>query len=125
MFKRRRNKNLSPEGAHKFMKQIQEKIKKFCQDNGLLSPPEHRVLDLMSEIGEVAKEILKMSDYGRKPLKVDDEAKEKISSELGDALYSLITVANNFDVDLEEVLDMVLEKYKKRLLKGGAGSENE
>ena len=29
---------------------------------------EHRILDLMSELGEVAKEVLKMSDYGKKPI---------------------------------------------------------
>ena len=68
----------------------------------------------MSELGEVAKEILKMSDYGRKPLKYRKELK----SELGDLLYSIITIANSFDIDLEEALNMVLEKYEKRLKKG-------
>lgn len=75
----------------------------------------------MSELGEVAKEILKMSDYGRKPLKYRAELK----SELGDLLYSIITIANSFDIDLEEALNMVLEKYEKRLKKGSAGSEND
>ena len=54
-----------------------------------------------------------MSDYGRKK----PEFREEIKSELGDALYSLITVANSFDVDLEEAANIVLEKYKKRLKK--------
>ena len=103
------------------MKKLQEKIKKFCEENNLESPAEHRVLDTMSELGEVAKEILKMSDYGRKPL----EYREELKSELGDLLYSIITIANSFDVDLEEALNMVLEKYKSRLNKGSAGSEND
>jgi len=103
------------------MKKLQEKIKKFCEENNLGSPAEHRVLDTMSELGEVAKEILKMSDYGRKPL----EYREELKSELGDLLYSIITIANSFDVDLEEALNMVLEKYKRRLNKGSAGSEND
>ena len=103
------------------MRDIQERIKKFCKENSMESPVEHRVLDTMSELGEVAKEILKMSDYGRKPLKYRAELK----SELGDLLYSIITIANSFDIDLEEALNMVLEKYKKRLNKGSAGSEND
>ncbi len=103
------------------MRDIQERIKKFCKENDMESPVEHRVLDTMSELGEVAKEILKMSDYGRKPLKYRAELK----SELGDLLYSIITIANSFDIDLEEALNMVLEKYKKRLNKGSAGSEND
>ncbi|MCK4997256.1 MazG-like family protein [Candidatus Pacearchaeota archaeon] len=102
------------------MKEIQEKIKNFCKDNDMESPIEHRVLDLMSELGEVSKEVLKMSNYGREPAKY----REELKSELGDVLYSLITVANTFDVDLEDALNQVLEKYKKRLMKGSAGSEN-
>ena len=103
------------------MKELQKKIKKFCKEYNLKSPAEHRVLDTMSELGEVAKEILEMSDYGRKPIKY----REELKSELGDLLYSVITIANSFDVDLEEALNIVLEKYEKTLKKGSAGSEND
>jgi len=103
------------------MKGIQDKVRKFCSDHNLESPPEHRVLDALSELGEVAKEILKMSDYGRKPL----EYREELRSEMGDLLYSIITIANSFDIGLEEALNMVLEKYGKRLEKGSVGSEND
>lgn len=103
------------------MKEIQEKVKKFCKENNLETSVEHRTLDLISEIGEIAKEILKMTDYGRKPL----EFREGIKNELGDALFSLIAIANKFDIDLEEALNTVLGKYEKRLQKGSAGSEND
>lgn len=103
------------------LKTLQRRIKEFCQTHDLESSPEHRVLDTMSELGEVAKEILKMSDYGRKPLAY----KEELKSELGDLLYSVITIANSFDIDLEEALGLVLKKYETRLKKGGAGSEND
>ncbi len=103
------------------MKELQEKIKQFCKEHGLEHKAEHHALDLASETGEIAKEILKMSDYGRKKL----EKNENIESELGDALYSLITIANYFDVNLEKALELVLEKYEKRLKKGSAGSEND
>ena len=104
-----------------YMKNIQQRIKDFCEKNNLESSPEYRLLDILSELGEVAKETLKMTDYGRKPL----EFREEIKSEMGDLLFSLITLANSFDINLEEALEMVLEKYEKRLKKGGAGSENE
>ena len=103
------------------MRELQLKIKEFCKEHNLESPIEHRVLDTMSELGEVAKEILKMSDYGRKPV----EYKEELKLELGDVLYSLITIANTLDIDLEDALNIVLEKYKKRLIKGSAGSESD
>ena len=103
------------------LKDLQKEIKKFTEKNNLDSPAEFRVLDLVSEIGEVPKEILKMTDYGTKPLKKNSE----IDSELGDTLYSLIVVANKLDIDLEVALKKVLEKYSSRLKKGSAGSEVE
>ncbi len=104
------------------MKQLQYQVRDFCQKHNLNAPLEHRVLDLVSEIGEVAKEILKMTDYGKKP----PEPRAKTRSELGDSLFSLIVTANLLDIDLEEALAEVLEKYSKRLDKGGSpDSEND
>lgn len=103
------------------MKDIQKKVLEFCEKHDLNSPPEHRILDTMSELGEVAKEFLKMIEYGKKPLKYREEMK----SELGDLLYSVITIANSLDIDLSSALDMVLKKYERRLKKGSVGSENE
>lgn len=101
------------------MKEIQDKIKKFCEENNLNAPIEHRVLDLVSEVGEVAKEVLKMTDYGNKDL----EYREEMKAELGDTLYVLAIIANHFNINLDEALTLVLEKYEKRLKKGSMGSE--
>ncbi|MFT4304822.1 MAG: MazG nucleotide pyrophosphohydrolase domain-containing protein [Candidatus Woesearchaeota archaeon] len=76
---------------------------------------------MLSELGEVAKEILKMSNYGKKEI----EYKEELKMELGDVLYSLITIANTYNIDLEEALNQVLQKYETRLKKGSPGSEND
>ena len=70
-------------------------------------------MDLVSEVGEVAKEVLKMTEYGTKPL----QFREEIISEIGDVFYSLITVANYFNINLEEALEMVIKKYKQRINK--------
>ena len=45
--------------------------------------------------------------------------------ELGDVLFSIITIANAFEIDLEEALNKVLKKYEKRMNKGSPGSEND
>ena len=102
------------------MKDIQKKVKLFCENNQLNSPVEHRVLDTMSELGEVAKEILKMSNYGDHPIQYNDNLKV----ELGDLFYSIITIANVFDIDLEEALNEVLQKYEQRIRKGSPSSDN-
>ena len=103
------------------MKKIQEKIKKFCKENNLNSSIEYRLLDTMSELGEVSKEVLKMSNYGRR----EKEYRKELENELGDLFFSLITVANSYDIDLEEALDKALQKYQKRSKKGSIGSEEQ
>jgi NTP pyrophosphatase (non-canonical NTP hydrolase) len=103
------------------MKTLQQKIKDFTSTHNLDCPIEHRALDLVSEIGEVAKEIIKMSNYGTKK----PAFREELKGELGDVLFSLTVLANQLDVDLEDALNLVLEKYQKRLAKGSAGSEVE
>ena len=37
---------------------------------------------------------------------------------MGDVLFSLITLANSLDVNLEVALETVLKKYEKRIEKG-------
>ena len=96
------------------LNQIQNEVEEFCQKHNLVYPPEHRVLDLVSEVGEIAKEVLKMSEYETKPL----QFREEIISKIGDVFYSLITVANYFNINLEEALEIVIKKYKQRINKG-------
>lgn len=103
------------------MNNLQEKVKEFIEKYKIGHPLETEALDLVAEIGEVAKEILKSTNYGEK----SPEPREEMKSELGDAFYSLIKIANFYQVDLEEALEMVLQKYGKRLQKGSADSENE
>lgn len=102
--------------------EFQEKVEQFMDAHTMNNPIENRVLDLVDEIGEVAKEVNKMSCYGTK----EPEFREEIIMELGDAFYSLITVANYYNVDLLKSLDMAVQKYEKRIKRGGhAGSEND
>jgi len=104
------------------MKNTQEQIHLFCLHHGLVAPPEHRLMDVQSELGEVAKEILKETDYGKREWR---GASDDAASEMGDLLFSVIALANAMHVDLDAALKTVLAKYEKRLKKGGAGSDHE
>ncbi len=99
----------------------QKLVAEFCRKHNLTGNAEVRLLDTLSELGEVAKEILKATNYGEK----NPVFGEEIKSELGDLFFSLLTLANELDIPLDEALNGALKKYKKRLAKGGAGSENE
>ncbi len=97
----------------------QRKVAGFVEAHGMELSPEYRLLDLVSEIGETAKAVLKETDYGRTQFQPTAEW----ADELGDTLFALICLANATGVDLEEALDRVLDKYRDRLdATGDAGS---
>jgi len=90
---------------------LQKRVAAFVEANRLETDVANRVLDLTSEIGEVAKEVLKSTRYG----KIRFKRSENWESELGDILFSIICVANTTGVDLEKALGNALMKYRKRI----------
>lgn len=103
------------------MKDLQKKVENFVKKYNLKHSPEINTLDLVAEVGEIAKEILESTNYGKKKAK----ASKKIKLEIGDAFYSLINLANSLNIDLEEALELVLQKYKERFKKGGSVGSDE
>jgi len=97
------------------MKELQNQVEYFIQQHELQTTAECFALDIVSEIGEVAKEILRASNYGRK----NPESRNEVAPELGDLLYSLIALANHLEVDLENQLHKTLDKYRRRIAQGG------
>lgn len=98
---------------------FQTRTRDFLERHSLGHTPQIHALDLISEVGEVAKAILEASDYGRASLLPSPA----LTEELGDAFFSLIALAESLDVDLEAALEGVLQKYQTRLTaQGHAGS---
>ena len=80
-----------------------------------------RLADISSELGEVSKEVLKASGYGRNTPILKDTASFK--EEYGDLLFAVLALGVENDVDPSEALEIVLNKYNKRLeTKGHIGS---
>ncbi|HEX2913383.1 MAG TPA: MazG nucleotide pyrophosphohydrolase domain-containing protein [Chloroflexia bacterium] len=99
---------------------FQRKVAAFVSKNGLEIEVPYRLLDLTSELGELAKEALKGSNYGQESFQPTPEWFD----ELADVFFSLVCVANSTGLNLEEGLEMALSKYQERLVrKGSAGSE--
>ena len=98
---------------------MQNEVAEFVERYGLDVDVVYRVLDLVSEIGELSKEILKATDYGNRVF----QPFESWEDELSDVFFSLICVANSTGVDLERALSKALEKYRERIeSKQDAGS---
>lgn len=102
---------------------IQHRIAEFTQTHDLATSLSARLLDLVSEVGELAKEVLKVSNYGKDDFVLPADQQENWDKEIADVLFALICLANSTQVDLDTALDTVLAKYKARLnAQGDAGS---
>jgi NTP pyrophosphatase (non-canonical NTP hydrolase) len=94
---------------------FQTRVRQFLTSYGLGHTPQTHALDLASEVGELAKALLEVSDYGRSaPI-----AATSLEEELGDVLFSLTALAESLDVDLEAALDRALAKYEARIAQRG------
>lgn len=104
---------------------MQNKVKIFNDKNGYSSRPMSvfaRLLDTQSEMGELAKEYLKGSDYGTGDFNLTDD----FMMEYGDVLYCFLSLANELDINAEKCLDMAIEKYQSRIdKKNSMGSEDQ
>ena len=92
------------------MDEQQQRVKDLMARYGLGTDPQVRMLDLSSEVGELAKEVLKSTAYGTKPFTPTASLEE----ELGDCLFSLLCLSQCLGLEGEAALGKALEKYEKR-----------
>ncbi len=100
---------------------MQNKVKIFNQEKSChkkTMPVYARLLDIQSELGELAKEYLKHSKYGTNSF----EMNEDFLLEYGDVLYCMLSLANELNIDSSKCLDMVIDKYKSRIEKNNSMS---
>jgi len=93
------------------IKKLQGKVNNFVNKNNLSRNPEILMIDFTSEVGELSKEIIKSTDYGRHKIR---KITPETEYELGDVLFCVIRLANEMNIDLDTALEKVLEKYNKR-----------
>jgi NTP pyrophosphatase (non-canonical NTP hydrolase) len=96
----------------------QARVAEFIEANALQAPAAFRLLDTVSELGEVSKEVCTSTDYRSdlSPVGVPED-------ELGDALFALFALCSELDVDAEAAPETALVRYKARIADDGdAGS---
>ena len=98
----------------------QERVVAFADRHELDADPVYRILDLSAEVGEIAADAAKSTEYG-----TNTESLAVSRDEIGDALFSLLLVADAVDVDAGAALDDALEKYEKRLDETGSAGSSE
>jgi NTP pyrophosphatase (non-canonical NTP hydrolase) len=90
---------------------LQRTVASFVDEAGIEASVEMRLLDLVSEVGELSKEVLEAANYGRAPFRPPDGW----AGEPGDVFFTLVCLANSTGVDLGEALDKALDEYRERL----------
>lgn len=73
--------------------------------------PLSQMARLTEEIGELAREV--NHQYGEKTKKATEE-ENTVANELGDVLIATIIMANSLSIDLTEVMDNNMKKFRKR-----------
>jgi len=114
------NESMNSDRADEGQSVWRQRVAAFMRRHHLRHDPATHALGLVSEVGEVAKEVLLATGYGRRA----PQFRPELADELGDALYSLLALAEACGVDADGALSAALEKYEHRLAeRGGAGSE--
>lgn len=84
----------------------------FNKSHNLFMAKDLRILDLISEIGEVCKLEFSAKMTGKTQLDLLEE-------ELGDCLYSLLSLFAESKISPTKALSKVFEKYSSRIEKNG------
>jgi len=82
---------------------------------------EIRYIDLVSEVGELGKEIIQGSNYGKNGFTIT----KKTQDEIGDCLFSLLALCCSLNINAEEAVKNSLLKHEKRFAEKGKISSGE
>ena len=74
-------------------------------------PPLTNLARLIEEVGELAREM--NHRFGHKTKKADEPGQD-LAIELADILFVLLVIANEQEIQLDDALGQVLEKYRVR-----------
>lgn len=92
---------------------MQNTVKRFVMQNSLERNEKNWYIDLVSEIGELGKEILKETDYGKKDYALNETSVE----EMGDCLFSLLGLCCEMNIEAEKALTYAINIERERNVK--------
>ena len=90
-------------------KEFQQYVSEYSKIKGFdKSTIEQRMLYLMTEVGELAKEVLSVSFHP------DMKTKENLGHEMYDVVWNVFDLANKLNIDLEKAFITKMEINDKR-----------
>ena len=100
------------------MMNLEVRIKDFCQKKDLNCVQSR---DIISELGDFSKEILKSTQYGKIPLGI---VSINIITEIRDGYFSLLGLIKQLRIEIDSTIQMAIDKNKKRLSTKGCINSN-
>ena len=91
--------------------EIQNMVDHWIREHGGYWSPLSMICAIMEELGEVTREINSLEGY--KPKK-SNKLNSNLGEELADLLFSVVCIANHYNVDLGKEFNKILDKYSKR-----------
>lgn len=92
--------------------EFQQYVREFSEIKGFdRSTIEQRMLYLMTEVGELSKEVLSVSFHP------DAEKKENLGYEMYDVVWNIFDLANKLNIDLDQAFKQKKEISDKRMWK--------
>lgn len=92
------------------LSRLQEEVNAYDSKYGWEGDKEsHIALHMMEEVGEVARQILRLEGYKKEPYD-----KKNLSEEIIDLLYLTVKLANKAEIDLEKEWAASFARYDKK-----------
>ena len=95
----------------KNLEELQLVIQQFVQERNWQRPPADVLIHLIEEMGEVARNILILNNYGGQHT---SDKKTNLDEELADVLYLLLKLANETNINLSLALQTKMQKNALR-----------
>ncbi|MFB4213751.1 MazG nucleotide pyrophosphohydrolase domain-containing protein [Shouchella sp. JSM 1781072] len=94
-------------------KKFQQYVEDFCEEKGFDEvSDEERYLFFMSEVGEMAQEMLNYRYT--ESLEKKAEMKQALSHEIFDVIWNAVEIANRYEIDLTKAFSEKMEINRKR-----------
>jgi NTP pyrophosphatase (non-canonical NTP hydrolase) len=91
---------------------LQNLVDEWIQKHGGYWTPLSMLSAAMEELGEISREINYLEGF--KPKKEQSKQNTQLGEELADLIFSVICVANYYNIDLSTSFNKIIEKYSKR-----------
>ncbi|MFW5888692.1 MAG: MazG nucleotide pyrophosphohydrolase domain-containing protein [Patescibacteria group bacterium] len=90
----------------KSLQKLQEEQKKLL--TGIEHPRLGNTLGLFEEVGELSKEIMEIEMY-------EGSRQEELEDEAADVLFSLFSICDSYNIDLQSAYSRKIEKINKKI----------